>query len=128
MNLSGIVRSGVALANSVTGSLQANITLYQWTGKDVYQKPTFAAGVVYGAIVEWKQERIRTTEEAIVTQVATVSILQPVAPNTATGRRNPIDPRDEVLLPSGQRCKIIPVEGLVDSGTSAAYYHVLRLG
>jgi hypothetical protein len=60
--------------------------------------------------------------------VATVSILQPVAPNTATGRRNPIDPRDEVLLPSGQRCKIIPVEGLVDSGTSAAYYHVLRLG
>lgn len=128
--IGGLVREMVGVAHELTseGGIQADVTLYPWTGDDDWSKPTFGTAVAYTALVEWKQVKVRTIDGRMVQQQAVVTFLQPIAAVTATGRKNPIDPRDEILLPSGVRASIVPVEGLTDPLTGAPFFPVVSCG
>lgn len=128
MGLGALVRGAVALANTVTADLQVSVTVYAWIGDSVANKPTYAAGVAYPALVEFEQRAVRMTNGQEVQQVAKVSFLRPITANSAAGRRNPIDPRDKIVLPSGFAGKVLSVSGLVDKATKAPFYAIVGLG
>lgn len=128
MSLADTVRKGVALANSITSSLQAEVSHRAWTGKDSFGDPAYATAVTRPALVELKQRKIRTVNGEEVVARAAVTFLHPVPPNGAAGRREPIDPRDEITLPGGFTGPILDTQGLVDPETDRPYLMEVFLG
>lgn len=131
MAFDDLVRSGVALANSLTGPLQAQITVERWTGAaNEFGDPTFAAAVTVPALVEHKQRYRQTSAGQVVLTSAKVSILDASAlPDLGGVRTDPIDLRDRVTLPDAlSPAPIVDVEGLVDPDTDAPYVLELWLG
>lgn len=125
MGFDTIVRSGVALANSLTASLQVTVTHEAWTGNNVHGKHTYAAPISRLAIVEHKQ-LLRRTRDATVTMVEpSVLILEPVDDNGATGRKEPIDPRDRITLPDGRILTQLLVEMVMDPETNRPYMYMV---
>lgn len=129
MGLDDIVRSGVALADSITLSLQPLVSLEAWTGQDAYGQQTYAAAVSIRALVEQKVSQIRSrlTGEMVMT-TAKVSFLRPVAPNGAAGRAEPVDTRDRITLPDGFTGPIVAVNSFTDPTTSRGYLTEVYLG
>jgi len=130
MGLADIVRSGVATAQSVTADLQDSVSHEAWIGHDGtgYAKPAYAPAVARPALVEMKQRKLRLADGSEVTQNAQLTFIGPVEANGAVGRREPIDPRDRLTLPSGHTGPILDVQGLVDTGTHAPYLLEVALG
>jgi hypothetical protein len=128
MALSDLIRNGVAIANNLTASLQVNVTYEAWTGVNGLGVDTFATPVTLPALVESRQQIRRTADgkELYISHV--ITLLRPVTPNGAAGRREPIDPRDKFTLPDGATGLIVDVRGLTDPSTSASYYHEVYLG
>jgi len=119
--LNDIVRSAVAIAEKVTSSLLAPVSVAAWIGDDAYDVPQFAQPVVHQAIVEQKAAAVRTlTGEQVMTRVQ-VTFLHPIVPNGALDRVEPIDPRDRIVLPDGTTGAIILTEGMVNPTTGGPY-------
>jgi hypothetical protein len=118
MGLDAIVRRAVAKANTITASLQVEVTHEARTGQDTYGAPTFAAAVARPAIVERKQKLIRDTNGQERLSQHKVTFLQPVT----------LDVRDRITLPDGTTGPILDIAGLVDAGTNAPYYAEVLLG
>lgn len=132
MNLASLVRAALKTADTVTKSLQVDVTFEGWIGDDGFGSQTWAAPVTLKAIVELK-ERLRTVTSTgqIVMTKAQITLLQPVpntAPNVGEQRIQPIDPRDIFTLPDGTTGPIIDVEGMFDPGTNAPYFAQVWLG
>jgi len=130
VSLADIVRTGISIANTITedGELQCDVTLEAWTGSDSHGAPTYAAAVTIPALVEMKNRLVRLKNGEEVASKARVTFLRPVTANGATGRREPIDPRDKITLPDSETGPILDVEGLFDSSTSAPYMLSVYLG
>ena len=121
MALNDIVRSAVATAESVTSSLLATVSIAAWIGDDGYDAPLFAQPIVHKAIVEQKAMSIRAINgEQVMTRVQ-ITFLHPIAPNGASGRVEPIDPRDRIVLPDGSTGGIVLTQGMVNPATSGPY-------
>lgn len=97
------------------------MSLEAWTGSGAYTAPTFAAAVTLPAIVSMEQRLRRLPDGQEVTQHASLLFLQPVTANGASGRREPIDPRDRITLPSGYTGPILYVGGPIDPSTDAPF-------
>lgn len=123
-----IIRNGVALADSLTQSLQPTVTHAPFTGKDGEGGYSYDTGVARAALVERKTKMVRNSagEEVVSTHV--VTILRPVAANGSPGRREPIDPRDKFTLPDGSTPKILAIEDFTDKDTSSGYFYQVYLG
>lgn len=122
MSLDALVRSGVAIAKSVTADLQVTVEHEAWTGVDGYAAPTYASAKKRQALVERTQRVIRTaTGENQVARVR-VLFLEPIKANGADGRVEPIDPRDRLTLPDGTVGQILDVSGMFDPTTDAPYF------
>ena len=128
MGLDSVVRSVVATANSVTASLQATVQHAAWTGNQQDGTDSFATAVPLQALVEFKQRLRRLPTGREVLQQAELTFIGPVTANGASGRREPIDPRDQITLPNGYTGPILDVQGLVDPSTSAPYLVQVVLG
>jgi hypothetical protein len=128
MGLDSVVRSVVATANAVTSSLQATVQHAAWTGNLQDGTDSFATAVPLQALVEFKQRLRRLSTGREVMQQAVVTFIGPVTANGTAGRREPIDPRDQITLPNGYSGPILDVEGLVDPSTSAPYLVSVVLG
>jgi hypothetical protein len=129
MALDSLVRSGIALAKSITASLQAEVEHTPWVGNDDYGTNSGAGTpTMRPALVEMRQRLRRDATGKEVMQRATVTFLGPVPPNGATGRREPIDPRDRIVLPDGTTGPILDVSGLADPSTSGHYMLTVALG
>jgi len=128
MSLDTIVRSAVSIANSVTSDLQCDVTLEAWTGSSVHGAPTYATAVTIPAIVEMKNRLVKAVNGELVMSKARVTFVRPVTANGATGRREPIDPRDRITLPDSETGPILDVDGLFDSSTNAPYMLSVFLG
>jgi hypothetical protein len=128
MALDSLVRSAVAIANSVTSSLQVVVSHEAWIGSDSYGAPQYATAVNLSAIVEYRQRLRHLRDGQQVLQRAVVFLLEPVSPNGAAERREPIDPRDRIVLPDGTTGPIYDVAGLADPQTNASYYHEVVIG
>jgi hypothetical protein len=127
--LDSLVRQTVSIVGAVTQSLQATVTHNAWVSNssDGYVTPTFAS-TSYRAVVQWRQRRITTDTGRVVDQVAEVVFIQPIPANGATGRKEPIDPRDTITLPNGWMGHVLNVEGAVDPSTNAPYMVRVALG
>jgi len=128
MGLDSLVRSGVSIAKGVTSDLQDAITLAPWTGQGNYGEPTYGSGVSYDALVEHRQKLVTDFDGNEVLSTTTVTVLKPITATVATGRRNPVDPRDKLTLPDGNTAPILAERGLVDPSTSAPYMHEIHVG
>jgi len=128
MALDSLVRSAVSIANSVTSSLQANVSHFAWTGFGTYGEPTFATAIVRPAIVDYKQRLRKTADGQEIMQQASVMFVGPITANGSTDRREPVDPRDKIVLPNSYTGPILNVEGVVDPSTNAPYAIEVILG
>lgn len=131
MGLGSVVRSAVAIADSITGAsgaFQATVTHNVWTGESVSNKATRTTTVSRLALVEFEQSRVETSDKQVVQQVAKLTFLRPIAANGAAGRREPIDPRDTFTLPNGWVGRVLAVDGLTDPSTNAPFFCQVRLG
>ena len=127
----GIIDGAIAIADSVTKDLgvQPTITHQAWTGQNGFGTDTFAAGVARRAVVDLTRKQRPTATGKLVTIVATVTILETVAPNGAAGRREPIDPRDIITLPDGTTAPILDVpDAVVDPVTNRPFFNTVVLG
>jgi hypothetical protein len=128
MGLADTIRNAIATANAITSDLQVTVRHRAWTGTDAYSKPVYATAIHRPAIVDFRQRLRRDLNGQEVVQVASVMFLEPILPNGATGRREPVDPRDELTLPNGYTGPIIDVGGFVDAGTDAPFLIEIGLG
>lgn len=128
MDFAALVRNGVAVANTLTETVQATCQLEQWTGQDGKGKATYATAVPFNAVVDYTRKQ-RFLDGRQVNVVATLTVLTPVAPNGGAGRREPVDPRDRVTLPDGTRAPILGTPGAVlDPAGGRPFIHEIQLG
>ena len=128
MAFDDLIRTGVALADSLTGSLQATVTHEAWIGSDEFGKASFATGVGRPAIVERRNRERQMSDGRTILTTAKITFLRPIPANGATGRKEPIDSRDRLTLPDGSTDPVADVEALVDPDTGRGYYAVVYLG
>jgi len=129
MALADVVRGAVASVSALTSGLKVNVTHEAWIGHaDAYAGPAYAAPVLLPALVQEGTNQRRLPTGEVITARACVSFLEPVAPNGAVGRREPIDPRDRVTLPSGLTGPLTENPGaMVDPTTGRPYLSVFWL-
>lgn len=128
MSLASIIASGVALAHSITDSLQASVTLEQWTSTNGFSKDSYAAGVVYKALVEKKNVLREASADQELVAEHVITFLAPITSNGATGRQNPIDARDRITLPDGTSGLILDIQTVLNPETGKGYYQQVTLG
>src|SRR3954466_14330422 len=98
MGFGSIVRSGVAIADKLTGgsdNLQDDFTMYPWISDDAQGAPQYGAAISMTGVVVVKQQKRKLSGGEEVMQNASITILRPVSPHGATGRQEPIDTRDK---------------------------------
>lgn len=128
-----LLRSGVATIKKTTESLQPIVLLNQWTGQDVYGKATFShgegrVGSPYKVILNQQPMLHKDSAGQVVAVAAYAAFLEPVVPNNALNRINPIDPRDIITLPDGTTGPIIEVKGFIDAGTDKPMFSEVWIG
>jgi len=129
MGLDNIVRSGVALANKVTGSLQGVVTIKPWIAQDVNGTATYGAAKKVKAIIELGEKSLKTANGVSVDIQAKITFLQPIKANGAEGRVEPIDDRDVITLPDGTTGPTIVGEPMiVDPASSKPYFQIVGIG
>jgi len=127
--LANSIRAAVEAASTLTASLKVNVIHEAWIGHaDGYGGPAFAVPVSLPALVQEGTNQRRLPTGEVITTRACVSFLAPIAPNGAAGRREPIDPRDRVTLPSGLTGPLTENPGaMVDPSTGRPYISVFWL-
>jgi len=131
MKLGSLIRKGVALADQLTGGsdgVQDTVYIYPWIGNTDSGGPDYGSAVEHKAIVEEKEYTRKMADGSEITQKASITIPRPVAANGATDRREPIDPRDKIVLPSGFTGPILNVDGITDPQTHAPFMFQIILG
>jgi hypothetical protein len=129
MSLASLIRSAVATADKVTKTLQdSTVLIYPWINSDDNGGPLYDDPISVDAIVEEKQMLRRMSDGQEVMQKASITIPRPIADNGAANRREPIDPRDSIVLPSGYRGIILAVNGVIDPSTHNPYMFQIILG
>jgi len=129
MGLDATVRSAVALANQVTASLQVSVSHAPWTGPGTDGTGSWGTATARQAIVDdsYRQHKLPTGE--VLSCAAKITIVGPIAPNGATGRREPIDPRDVFTLPNGHTGPVLDTpSGPLDPTTGRPYFAMVVLG
>lgn len=117
MSLLDIVRSAVKIADQVTKPLQCDVTLEHYAGSDEYGALDPApAPVTLKAIVDGKQQQVRTMAGVLSVSRATVMFLDVAALLAATNGEG-INDQDVITLPDGTTGPILNLAGFVDAGT-----------
>lgn len=122
MGLNDILASGVATANSITATLQVPVIHEAWLSNDgPYAKPLFASPVTRYAVVEEAVRDFRMPTGEVVTQQAKITFLALIPDTGGANRKEPIDPRDKLTLPSGRTGQLLSIEGVTNPTTSRPY-------
>jgi len=128
MALDDIIRSSVAIADNVTKSLQVNVSHFAWIADNDFSQPDYSPEIIRKAIVEYAQRLRKTGDGQEIMQQASILFVGPIRADGAVDRREPIDPRDKIILPNGYTGPILSVEGVVDPDTNSLYTVEVILG
>jgi hypothetical protein len=130
VGLAGVIRSGVAAANAATADAQVDVTWEAWIGPDGgFGKQAYAPAVSLKALVTMNPSITRSSAGQVPNILASVTFLDPVPPNGAAGRKEPIDTRDVITLPDGSTGPIVSVSGgLLDSATDLPFVCTAQIG
>lgn len=128
--LAQLIRDGLAIAKTIVddGGVMGTVQHSAWTGQDYTGAATYATAAGRKAIIEQRQRLRMTSSGKIVATKAYIAFLEPVPANGASGRQEPIDTRDKIVLPDGTTGQIVDVAGLVDASTTRPYYSEVWLG
>jgi hypothetical protein len=98
------------------------VTHEPWIGfKDSYGDPDYGSPISRKALIqEGTIPHRRGGDGDVITTRACISFRDPVEPNGAEGRSEPIDPRDRITLPSGLTGPIVSDDGAVINPTTGA--------
>lgn len=133
MSFADQIRSGVALAHKLTkdGGLQETISLKRWRADSKTGVRTYATALTTTAIVIRARKMVRQpTGEDAVSQ-AQVTFLAPIPPLSpaVTGRKEPVDERDQIVLADGTTGPILSTDfGITDPTTNRGYVGTAYLG
>lgn len=144
MSLNSIVRKAVTVANTITADLQGTVLHSAWIRQDAMGKSIYGRRLegldIYGsynatgvqiprqAVIEQKQ-RIREIQGRQTLTFAHLIFVGPIEANgMTTERKEPVDPRDIIILPDGTTGPIVDVVGVMDSETSNLYFVEVWLG
>ncbi len=130
-----ILRSGIKIADGLTKGVQSgspdsigDVVIEQWISQTVHGDDSFASPITVSAVID-RTNKLITIGSEQVTIGATLTIIGDVQPNGATGRREPIDPRDRITLPDGFTGPVISSPNAVmDPGTNRGFIHEVMLG
>lgn len=128
MAFDDLIRTGVALADSLTGSIQAAVMHSAWVGQDALGDDSYAAAVSRPAIVERMIRERQASDGRTIRATAEITFLRPIAPQGTAGRIEPIDSRDKLVLPDGFTDPVADVKALLDPDTGRGYYAIVYLG
>jgi hypothetical protein len=131
--LSDTIRGGVLTAHQIVGGggLEENVTLYRWKAQDAYAQPVYATAFATTAVVEHSRRLVRAPggEEQVATAILTFIDPIPALSPTVTGRKEPIDERDKIVLANGHTGAILRTDsGLLDPTTTRPYLVQVWMG
>jgi hypothetical protein len=128
MSLNAIIRNGIAIADNVTRDLQGVVMHQSWLGTSGSGDVTFSAAVSRRALIdESEKPRFSQAGQLILTK-AQLTFLDPIAPQEAAGRVNPVDSRDIFTLPDGTTGPVVSTSGFIDAETNQPYMISVTLG
>jgi hypothetical protein len=130
MALDRLVRRGVAIASRQTRSLQDAITHFAYVSQDLFGKKTFnpPSGTSRKCLIEQRVQKRKLPGGQEVDVQAALLFLEPIPAQGTAGRVEPIDPRDEIVLPDGSTGPIIYVSGPEDPKTDRPFVLQVWLG
>lgn len=129
LNLPSIISNAVKIASNTTRSVQVTVVHHAWTGNDAWGKNTYADPVSRNAIWEpGHQSKFDTNTGAVIQVKGKLTFLDPITPNGAEGRVEPIDNRDLIVLPDGTSGPIYRPEGLYNPVSGAPFMIQLWIG
>lgn len=127
MSLATTIANAVSVANRVTSGLQCSVLCEFWVGQSLSGAPKIERQTIL-ALVEKRQQRLRTLTGEEQTSRHYIVFLQPLSIPVAAGRANPIDPRDKFVLPDGATGPVLSTTGFVNPDTSQPYLSEIWLG
>lgn len=121
MSLLDVVRSAVAIADTVTKPLQPTVSYWHltgtdWQGVETYNPALSAPGTQLHAIVDYVSSTVRTTGGVLTVSRAKITLLNIAEVVAATGGAG-IGNMDRFVLPDGDTGPILDIRGFVDAGT-----------
>jgi len=127
VGLLAIVRSGVKIANKLTLDLQAEVTFERYLSSDGAGGSTYSSPVSLRAIVEDKQQVVRTLSGELSQSRTSITFLDTVALLIATGG-NGVQESDRLTLSNGETGSILAIGGFIDAGTGIPVATEIFLG
>lgn len=127
MGLLNVLRSGVKTANKVTADLQSSFTFRKALSSDGAGGMTYGSPVTIPAIIEDRQEEVRTLGGEISQSRTHITVLD-VAKLSAATNGEGIKEQDEIVLANGEIGTILSISGFVDRGTGLGIVTEIYLG
>lgn len=130
MGLASVIRQGVKVADQVTSDLQVEVSHYVWVSNDEYGNSTFdhAGPVLRKCLFELKRKLVKAPSGQMLYTRCSLTFIYPIEAHGASGRQEPIDPRDMFVLADGTTGPVLDILGFLDSGTDSPYLHQVWLG
>jgi hypothetical protein len=132
MALRDTIAKVVAIANIITKNLQGDVSHYPWIAQNAFgsvsQQAPFGQPILRTAIIEQQARWRQMPNGNMVFTYAHLIFLEPFEHIDAPNRKNPIDPRDRLILPDGSTGPIVDVDGLHNPGTKSPYFCEVWLG
>lgn len=127
MGLLNVLRSGVKTANKVTADLQSSFTFRKALSSDGAGGMTYGDPVSIPAIIEDKQEEVRTLGGEISQSKTHITVLD-VAKLSAATNGEGIKEQDEIVLANGEIGQILSISGFIDRETELPIVTEIYLG
>lgn len=132
MGYEDILRSAISgIMSPQFESMKLNVTHNAWIGDDGMGGDAFAAPVTRRALVDLTKRQRYTANGVLVMSFASLIWLDPIAattPQSGKVREQPIDPRDQFVLPDGGTAPIVQTGGFADSATGQPFVNETILG
>lgn len=123
-----ILESSIKIADGLTKGAQDKVIHRAWIGQDVFGEVTYASPITRDAVVDRTNKSI-VKEGQFINISATIIFVGDILPNGAAGRREPIDPRDELTLSDGFTGPIIDAPGaVINPKTKRGFIQRVMLG
>jgi hypothetical protein len=127
VGLLSTIRTAVKTADKVVKSLQPTVVFERALSSDGAGAFTYASPVNLKAIVEDKQEIVRTPSGGLSQSKTHITFLDVASVASATGGQG-IKESDRITLPSGETGPILSISGFIDAGTGQAVAPEVYLG
>lgn len=116
MSLLTALRAGVKTADKVTKTLQALVLYEHCIGSDEYG-PTYDAPVPLRAIVDMKDQQVRTRSGVLAASKGQITLLDVAEIVAATGTDGRVLDIDLFTVPGWPASAIVAIGGFIDAGT-----------